>query len=150
MISSSKNDGEKKVRNNQEHVTQFASGYSPRSRRNDKFKVHPSWDICRHVSFVQLLTPPFLSSPTSTLAHIAMPIYSDALTDDPDLIAIFNAMTVSNEPPPSTPSRPRAHNARPAEQFAEAQSTDRTSLICLFGTAADTFIRCRDRRQCRQ
>jgi len=79
-----------------------------------------------------------------------MPVYSDALTNDQDLIAILNAMTIGNEPPPSTPSRPRTRNARPAEQFAEAQSTDCTSLMRLFGTAADTLIRCRDRRQCRQ
>jgi hypothetical protein len=49
-----------------------------------------------------------------------MPVYSNALTDDQDLIAIFNAMTVGNEPPPSTPSHPRMRNARLAEQFAEA------------------------------
>jgi hypothetical protein len=83
-----------------------------------------------------------------------MPVYSDALTNDQDLIAILNAMNISNRSPPSTPvtlPHPRANNTRPVVQFAEAQSMGGKSLHLFHNTAApDTLNRCRGNRQRRQ
>ena len=70
-----------------------------------------------------------------------MPVYSDALTNDQDLIAILNAMNIGNRYPPlipATPPCPRANNTCPAVWFAEVQGMDGKSLLHLFHTTTTT------------